>query len=134
MTESNFETSVQYPERSLWTCLSYLPETSVKTTDLSGKQILITGGAGFLGLHFAEAVAEMGGFPILLDMHPDSLRSLEQAERLMDSLWILPIAASGSNSPRGGCKVSGIDVLINSAAFRRKTFKLKAMVLLPLKL
>jgi len=28
--------------------------------DLTGKNIVITGGAGFLGLHFAEGVAEMG--------------------------------------------------------------------------
>jgi FlaA1/EpsC-like NDP-sugar epimerase len=37
------------------------PNSSVKSQyDLTGKNIVITGGAGFLGRHFAAAVAEMG--------------------------------------------------------------------------
>ena len=45
-------------------------QTSVKQQyDLTGKNIVITGGAGFLGRVFAEAVAEMGGMPILLDVN-----------------------------------------------------------------
>ena len=51
------------------------PDTSVKKQyDLSGKNIIITGGAGFLGKVFAEAVAEMGGFPILLDVNDEYIR------------------------------------------------------------
>ena len=36
--------------------------------DLTGKNVVITGGAGFLGRHFAEGIAEMGGLPILVDL------------------------------------------------------------------
>lgn len=35
--------------------------------DLSGKIAVITGGAGFLGQKHAEAVAEFGGIPVLID-------------------------------------------------------------------
>ena len=39
------------------------PETSVKKQfDLSNKNIVITGGAGFLGLYFAEAIADKEDF------------------------------------------------------------------------
>lgn len=36
--------------------------------DLSGKVAVITGGAGLLGIEYAEAIKEMGGTPILLDI------------------------------------------------------------------
>ena len=50
------------------------PKSSVKAQyDLTGKKIMITGGAGFLGRHFAAAVAEMGALPILLDIGADYL-------------------------------------------------------------
>ena len=46
------------------------PENSVKKQyDLTGQYVVITGGAGFLGRTFAEAVAEMGGVPLLLDIN-----------------------------------------------------------------
>lgn len=44
--------------------------------DLSGKIALITGGAGFLGVKHAEAIKEMGGTPILLDLKVDKLNEL----------------------------------------------------------
>ena len=106
------------------------PETSVKKQyDLSGKQILITGGAGFLGLHFAEAVAEMGGFPILLDMHPDSigegLRQLKQ-EGIKADGFALDITNSEQvvqTVQEVDAKYPSIDVLINSAAFAMKNLQ-----------
>ena len=39
-----------------------------QTFDLTGKVAVITGGAGLLGEKHAEAVAEMGGLPVLLDL------------------------------------------------------------------
>jgi NAD(P)-dependent dehydrogenase (short-subunit alcohol dehydrogenase family) len=53
-----------------------------KQFSLQGKNVLITGGAGFLGYHFAEAIAEMDGYPIILDKSQDAidnaLKMLEQ--------------------------------------------------------
>lgn len=40
--------------------------------DLRGRVTIITGGAGLLGVKHAEAVAEMGGVPVLLDVHGDA--------------------------------------------------------------
>ena len=34
---------------------------------LDGRVAIITGGAGMLGIRHAEAIAEMGGIPVLLD-------------------------------------------------------------------
>lgn len=43
--------------------------TSVKDAfDLTGRVAIITGGAGLLGVKHAEAIAEMGGIPVLLDL------------------------------------------------------------------
>jgi NAD(P)-dependent dehydrogenase (short-subunit alcohol dehydrogenase family) len=42
--------------------------------DLSGKVAVITGGAGMLGTRHAEAVAEMGGVPILVDLDEERVR------------------------------------------------------------
>lgn len=39
--------------------------------DLSGRVIAITGGAGLLGVQHGEAVARMGGIPVLLDVDRD---------------------------------------------------------------
>jgi NAD(P)-dependent dehydrogenase (short-subunit alcohol dehydrogenase family) len=39
--------------------------------DLKERVCIITGGAGFLGLQYAEAIAEMGGIPILFDVNKE---------------------------------------------------------------
>jgi NAD(P)-dependent dehydrogenase (short-subunit alcohol dehydrogenase family) len=47
----------------------YNPMKSLpQSFDLTGKVAVITGGAGLLGEKHAEVVAEMGGFPVLLDL------------------------------------------------------------------
>ena len=40
----------------------------IQEFNLQGKQVLITGGSGVLGEKHAEAIAECGGIPILLDI------------------------------------------------------------------
>jgi NAD(P)-dependent dehydrogenase (short-subunit alcohol dehydrogenase family) len=51
-------------------------EASVmRAFDLSGKTAVITGGAGLLGVRHAEAIAEMGGTPVLLDIDDDRARA-----------------------------------------------------------
>ena len=42
-----------------------------KKFDLTGKIIIITGGCGLLGLKHAEAVAEYGAIPVLLDLNKE---------------------------------------------------------------
>ncbi len=41
--------------------------------DLSNRVCLVTGGGGFLGVQFAEALADAGGLPVLLDVAEDGL-------------------------------------------------------------
>jgi NAD(P)-dependent dehydrogenase (short-subunit alcohol dehydrogenase family) len=56
---------------------------SVKQSfDLTGKVTVITGGAGLLGEKHAEAMAEFGGIPILLDI--DQKGGTEKAQRISD--------------------------------------------------
>jgi NAD(P)-dependent dehydrogenase (short-subunit alcohol dehydrogenase family) len=48
--------------------------TSVKQSFcLNGRVVIITGGAGLLGFKHAEAIAEMDGIPILIDINKDKL-------------------------------------------------------------
>ena len=57
------------------------PVKSLKQSfDLTGKIAVITGGAGFLGKKHAEAIAEFGGIPILLDI--DKKTGDEKAQRI----------------------------------------------------
>lgn len=46
---------------------------------LQNKVTVITGGGGFLGRRYAEAVLEAGGEPVLLDISPEALRSASEA-------------------------------------------------------
>ena len=106
------------------------PETSVKKQfDLTGRNVVITGGAGFLGRHFAEAVAEMGGLPILLDMDKDGI------EKALNHLENLGINSDGFNLDITN-KNQVIDIinkitdkhqkiyaLINAAAFAMKNLQ-----------
>jgi NAD(P)-dependent dehydrogenase (short-subunit alcohol dehydrogenase family) len=50
-----------------------IPGSVKAQMDMAGRVAVITGGAGYLGSQFAEAVAEMGGIPVLFDMDKDSL-------------------------------------------------------------
>jgi len=50
----------------------------VEMLSLSGKTAIITGGAGLLGIKHAEAIAEFGGNPIILDIEEDSIQKAVQ--------------------------------------------------------
>lgn len=105
-------------------------ESSVqKQLSLEGKVVVITGGAGFLGKHFAAAVSEMGGKAVLLDLNDSFLQeardelagvgvdtvghSLDITEPLLVSKTIDQIVKD----------LGSVDVLINSAAFAMKNFQ-----------
>jgi NAD(P)-dependent dehydrogenase (short-subunit alcohol dehydrogenase family) len=106
------------------------PESSVKKQyDLSNKNVIITGGSGFLGLHFAEAIAEMGGFPILLDIDSDGVNKaishLEQQGIKADGfiLDLTDLNQVKATIDQVEKKYTHIDVLINAAAFAMKNLQ-----------
>jgi len=60
---------------------------SVKQSfDLTDEVAVITGGAGMLGKKHAEAIAEFGGIPILLDI--DKKVGTEKAKRISDEYQV----------------------------------------------
>jgi len=101
---------------------------SVKESfDLTGKVAVITGGAGLLGEKHAEAIAEFGGIPILLDI--DEKAGTKKATRISneyqvscefmfcditDESQILSVRDSLLS------KFGHIDILINNAAIDPK--------------
>jgi NAD(P)-dependent dehydrogenase (short-subunit alcohol dehydrogenase family) len=97
--------------------------------DLSHKKVVITGGAGLLGVNFAEAVAEMGGLPILVDVNQESIDSAIsllsdkgfKADGFVINITNKQQVSEVINEIQG--KYSRIDVLINGAAFAMKNLQ-----------
>ena len=94
---------------------------------LTGKVAVITGGAGLLGEKHAEAIAEFGGIPILLDI--DEKAGTEKATRIsneyqVDCEFMLCDITDESqiSSVRDSLisKFGQIDILINNAAIDPK--------------
>ena len=78
--------------------------------DLKGKVVVITGGAGLLGLKHAEAVAEFGAIPILLD--------IKEAPSIYPSFIVDITDKKAVEKVKDDIisKYGHIDVLINNAA------------------
>ena len=101
---------------------------SVKQSfDLTGKVAIITGGAGLLGEKHAEAIAEFGGIPILLDI--DEKAGTKKASRIsneyqVDCEFMLCDITDESQilSVRDTLlsRFGHIDILINNAAIDPK--------------
>jgi NAD(P)-dependent dehydrogenase (short-subunit alcohol dehydrogenase family) len=96
--------------------------------DLTDRVAVIPGGAGFLGVQFAEAVAEFGAIPILLDLDPTAIETavarlkqsgFERAEGL--KLDITDEQAVRDTVDRIMSLHGRIDVLINTAALTKYT-------------
>lgn len=94
---------------------------------LKGRLALITGGAGLLGVRHAEAIAEMGGTPVLLDLPSDSLEAKAKDIAARFETHAIGIAADITNPEQVRRAVSrivnecgGIDILINNAAMTGK--------------
>jgi NAD(P)-dependent dehydrogenase (short-subunit alcohol dehydrogenase family) len=91
--------------------------------DLTGRVVVITGGAGLLGPQHGEAVARFGGVPVLADLREDEARH-SAAE--LSAKWQVPSLGIGADitSPRDVARLRDqvlerfqrIDVLINNAA------------------
>src|SRR3990167_4062220 len=90
---------------------------------LDGRVAIITGGAGMLGVRHAEAIAEMGGVPVLWDYSPERLR--DASARLAPVCGGAPAIqeldiTDAEAVARGVTQVvkdhGRIDILINNAA------------------
>jgi NAD(P)-dependent dehydrogenase (short-subunit alcohol dehydrogenase family) len=104
-------------------------KTVKQQLSLSKKNVVITGGAGFLGLHFAEGVAEMGGLPILVDIDDANVRNatLTLQKKGFDAFgYTLDICNPKQVKDIFSTIISkhdNIDCLINGAAFAMKNLK-----------
>ena len=91
--------------------------------DLTGRVAVVTGGAGLLGVRHAEAVAELGGTPVLVDL--DGPRSEAAAAQLVEQFDVPALGmACDIRQPEAVQALTArileatghIDVLINNAA------------------
>lgn len=93
--------------------------------DLTGRICLITGGAGFLGRQFAEAVGEMGAVPILLDVAESELAKASEQVRVvygrceMECADVCVEQSLAEAVERVVSRHGRIDVLINNAALTK---------------
>lgn len=95
--------------------------------DLTGRTAIITGGAGMLGVKHAEAIAEMQGIPILMDL--PSAQPHKTAERIARDFGVsaygfdVDITQKEQVQQAVGAayeRFKRIDILINNAAFTGK--------------
>jgi NAD(P)-dependent dehydrogenase (short-subunit alcohol dehydrogenase family) len=91
--------------------------------DLSGRVVIITGGAGLLGVRHAEAVVEMGGVAVLVDI--DGRRAHDAAEAIKNNFGGDAVGLAADITDPNQVRqlrdavvkrFSRVDVLINNAA------------------
>lgn len=91
--------------------------------DLSGRVAIITGGAGLLGVRHAEAIAELGGIPWLVDV--DAARAEAAAAKICADFGGAAVGvACDITSPEAVSRLAEqvlaqhgrVDILINNAA------------------
>ena len=91
--------------------------------DLSGRVAVITGGAGLLGRQHADAIAEMGGVPVLADL--DGERAEAEAARVASEFGVRALGlradvtrpeAVAAVRARVISELGRIDILVNNAA------------------
>lgn len=90
---------------------------------LTGRVAVITGGAGLLGVQHAEAIAEAGGIPIIVDV--DGQRASLVADRIKASFQVeagsFSCDISNTTAVREMCEAvlsrwGRVDILVNNAA------------------
>jgi len=100
------------------------PGTSVRDQfDLTGRVAVITGGAGLLGVRHAEAIAEMGGIPVLVDLDGEGAQARAAEIGAVYGVPAMGIRAD-ITQPEAVSKVLAriletferVDILINNAA------------------
>lgn len=101
-----------------------MPQSFVKQAfDISGRVAIITGGGGFFGRKHAEAIAEMGGYPVIFDLDKDA--SIEVASDIsgmhnVSSLGLEVDVTQAGSVEKGLTETlksfGQVDILINNAA------------------
>lgn len=91
--------------------------------DLSGRVAIITGGAGLLGVKHGEAVAEMGGIPVLVDINEERACAASETIAAAYGVPALGMAANITQPEqvegilkRALDEFGRVDILINNAA------------------
>lgn len=106
------------------------PVASVREQfELRDRVAVITGGAGFLGGHFADALGELGATPVIVDVDAERVR--DAVMRLRDAGlaahgWPLDITrAEAVRSVVEGvvAECGRVDILVNAAAFAMKNLQ-----------
>ncbi len=90
---------------------------------MSGRVVIITGGAGLLGQRHAEAIASAGGIPVLADLHPEeaNIASSEFAERFGEAASAVAVDVTEPASIEAALsdvlgRYGQVDGLVNNAA------------------
>jgi NAD(P)-dependent dehydrogenase (short-subunit alcohol dehydrogenase family) len=100
-----------------------VPASLKEAFDLRGRVAVITGGAGLLGIKHAEAVAELGGFPVLVDIAGDAAQA--RAQEIAQRFGVRALGLSCNITLETAVKelnaqlireFGRIDILINNAA------------------
>ena len=106
--------------------MGYIPSRSVKDQfDLKDRVCIITGGSGFLGRQFAEALGEMGAIPVLFDVAELMLAEAQaQVRAFCQRCETEVVDVTNETSLRKAVNAvlgrhQRIDVLINNAALTR---------------
>ena len=101
--------------------------------DLTDRVAVITGGSGLLGAHHAEAIADMGGRPVLVDIDGDRARAVADrvSERYGVQAWAVATDITRADAVAEMVqqviqKCGAIDILINNAARNPKQERLDA--------
>ena len=103
-----------------------IPSSVKKQFDLTEQTALITGGAGYLGQQFAQAIAEMGGRTVLVDINQTHLYVAEEILNNAGfsdcSSYVVDLTKEKDCKKTFNIiwdKFNGIDILINSAALTK---------------
>ena len=98
-------------------------DTILQKFRLNNKVAIITGGAGLLGMEHAEAVAEVGGIPVLWDINSQAVqdRCREIAEKYNISCLGMNVDITDPKNVKNGVNevletLHRVDILINNAA------------------
>jgi len=91
--------------------------------DLTGKIIVITGGAGLLGQQYVEAIAEYKGIPVILDLSEDKIQTVVSRIKEQYNVKAVGLTADITSEEQISkcCQevlndFGKVDVLINNAA------------------